>query len=86
MELLQDPARADHRALAVGEIPHNTRLAVPREEFYNAALHFHSRKVVDLLLEQEGKYPRLMISLVGVTLSKYMEEMYKGGRWRENNG
>lgn len=86
IELLQDPREAKAESLAAlkGNLAGTTKMQVPKEEFYNAARHFHSNKVAELFLSQEGKYPNLMMSILGVTLGAYMEAMFKGGRWKES--
>ena len=59
------------------------RMTVPREEFYAAITHFKNKRTAGLFKAQEGTHRRLQASFLNITLDKYVEEMFKGGRWRD---
>lgn len=87
IELIQDPreARADALEALQGGLSSSIRMQVPKKEFYSAVLHFKDRKTVELFKSMEEKYPNLMASLLGVSMGRYMQEMFKEGRWKDKD-
>lgn len=85
IELSQDigEAKAGHGLPTL----QNITMSVPREEFYFAAQHYKGNKAVGMLkeVENKGRFPRLCIVLLGITLPKYMEDMFKGGRFSDRD-
>lgn len=63
-------------------------LTVPRDEFYNAALHFKGEKAADTLYSLEqiaiGKTNTLRLNILGKNLQDYNQAMFKEGRWTTN--